>query len=198
MKRWQALIVVELLLCGCQPLDAAFHCGSDAICVAPGVAGRCETTGFCSFPDNACSSGWRYGSYSGSLAGQCVTPPMDSGADGNLQGGLLAISPSIANTGHTITLEGTFPMSSITVHFPGGVDVPATLLGPHRATAIVPAGATAGDLTVTTGGATLGPLPFRRASFALGIGQFFKTHEQVAYARSAPATTTRRKYGAAI
>src|SRR5262249_47887615 len=45
---------------------------------------------------------------------------------------------------------------------------------------------------------TLGPLPFRRASFALGIGQFFKTYEQVAYARAAPKATTRRKYGAVI
>ena len=46
---------------------------------------------------------------------------------------LVAIEPSLANTGDTITLEGTFG-DSATVNFPGGASASATILGPHRAT----------------------------------------------------------------
>src|SRR6185295_18507985 len=58
---------------------------------------------------------------------------------------LLAVSPAIASTGDTLTLEGTFS-DSATVQFPGGVVQPATVLGEHRATVVVPETATAGDL----------------------------------------------------
>jgi Kelch motif protein len=89
---------------------------------------------------------------------------------------LLAVEPGVANTDATLTLEGSFD-SSPTVNFPGGVSVAATVLGEHRALVTVPAGATAGNLTVATGGGTVGPLPFRRASFALGLDNFGTYYE---------------------
>jgi Kelch motif protein len=84
---------------------------------------------------------------------------------------LIALEPSLANSNDTIMLEGTFAPSAL-VNFPGGVSSPATVLGAHRAMVTVPVIASAGDLTVTTDGVTVGPLPFRRASFALGAQSF--------------------------
>ncbi len=84
---------------------------------------------------------------------------------------LNAIAPTTANTGAIVTLEGTFGATA-TVNFPGGVQVPASVLGAHRAQVVVPDGATAGDLTVTTDTSTLGPLPFHHALYKLGLGPF--------------------------
>ncbi len=95
---------------------------------------------------------------------------------------LTAIAPEIANTGDTITLEGTFGDTGV-VNFPGGASVAATILGPHRMRAVVPATATAGDLTISTCDSMVGPVRFRRASFALGVGLFATTHDQAVGAR---------------
>ena len=128
----------------------------------------------------------------GSVADDAVS---DAGGDDAMSGDaecqLTAISPSIANTNAPITLEGTFN-GSITVNFPGGTSVTATFLGPHRASVRVPADAAAGDLTATTCGATLGPLPFRRASFSLGVGSFADNFEQTTGARQYPVLVTAR------
>jgi len=104
---------------------------------------------------------------------------------------LLSIEPAIATTDDMITLEGTFAASA-TVHFPGGVAQAATVLGEHRATVVVPAAATAGDLTITTGDVTIGPLPFRRTSFALGLQQFRASYEQADGGRQGASLATAR------
>ena len=49
----------------------------------------------------------------------------------------------------------------------------------------MPATATAGPLTVTDGGSTLGPIAFRRASFALGLQPFWNAGQE-SYARQDP------------
>lgn len=98
---------------------------------------------------------------------------------------LLSVEPSIATAGDTIMLGGTFAASA-TVQFPGGVTQVANVLGEHRATVVVPLTASAGDLTVTTGGVTMGPLRFRRASFGLGLQPFRSRYEQVDTARQSP------------
>src|SRR4051794_38710049 len=46
---------------------------------------------------------------------------------------LLSLAPGIAESGDTITLEGTFD-STVVVNFPGGISRSAAVLGPHRAT----------------------------------------------------------------
>jgi hypothetical protein len=109
--------------------------------------------------------------------------------DGSCQ--LLAIEPSIASTGDTITLEGTFAADA-TVSFPGGASAPATVLGPHRATAVVPAAATVGDLTITSGGMTVGPVGFRRVAFQLGLQRFQSFDDQSNGARAMPSLVTGR------
>jgi hypothetical protein len=52
---------------------SAFECGSADDCRDAGVDGRCESTGFCSFPDDSCPSDHRYGDHAGDgLGGMCV------------------------------------------------------------------------------------------------------------------------------
>ena len=63
-------------------------------------------------------------------------PPADALACPDCQ--VIAVEPSLARTGQTITLEGTF-VEPVSVTFPGGVSQAATLLGAHRATVTVPA-----------------------------------------------------------
>ncbi|MDB4956369.1 MAG: hypothetical protein JWO36_3938 [Myxococcales bacterium] len=109
---------------------------------------------------------------------------------------LVAVRPAVANTGATLTLEGTFA-DAVDVTFPGGAHVAAAVLGTHRATVIVPASATAGLLTVSSGGAT-STQPFRRASFQLGLSHFYP-YEQADTARQMPVLVQpRRGHNAAV
>ena len=65
--------------CACATVLAAcstgaFACTDDSEC-EPGIGGRCEPSGFCSFPDPECDSGYRYGDHAANgLAQQCVDP----------------------------------------------------------------------------------------------------------------------------
>ena len=120
-----------------------------------------------------------------------VGPDDADGANPSTNCQLIAIEPSLANTGDTVTIEGTF-VDSATVNFPGGTSSPATVLGRHRATVTVPASATAGDLTVTACGLTIGPLPFRRASFPTGLGMFQANFDQASGAQQVPRLVTAR------
>ncbi len=68
----------------CTP--ATFICAHAKAC---GPSARCEALGFCSFPDEACESGYRYGAHSGAeYASRCVpassgsTGPGDTSSDG--------------------------------------------------------------------------------------------------------------------
>jgi N-acetylneuraminic acid mutarotase len=88
-------------------------------------------------------------------------------------------------------LAGTF-IGPVTVNLPGGTSVAASLAGPHRATVPVPASVTEGGLTVAACGSTYGPLPFRRASFSLGLGSFEATFDQANGARHTPSLVTAR------
>lgn len=119
-------------------------------------------------------------------------PPGDDTPDTEDEGcQLIAVTPAIATTGDTVTLDGTFG-DSASVTFPGGARAEATLVGAHRLTVVVPAAASAGDLTVDTCGATLGPVAFRRASFTLGLAGFTRFPDQAAGGRLATRPATPR------
>ncbi len=124
----------------------------------------------------------------------------DSGGDGSLPPGssmLAAIEPSIAPAGTTITLEGTF-VDPMTVEFPGGVSATATVLGPHRATVIVPATASSGSLGVTTGGVVTNTVSFRSTPFTPKLSNFRALWEQVDAARPATTLVTPRAGATAV
>jgi hypothetical protein len=58
---------------------SAFECESANDCRDAGVDGRCEPTGFCSFPDDGCPSDHRYGDHAGEgLGGMCVPEDDDT------------------------------------------------------------------------------------------------------------------------
>ncbi|MBI5481575.1 MAG: hypothetical protein HY906_22150 [Deltaproteobacteria bacterium] len=86
------LLGVAVVAAGCVALAAGgcvkvepFACTSTSACVRAGEPGTCEPTGWCSFPDPSCASGWRYGAGAGGgLADACVEgsrPPADGGQD---------------------------------------------------------------------------------------------------------------------
>jgi hypothetical protein len=111
---------------------------------------------------------------------------------------LAAVEPAIAPVGVTIALEGTFS-DPMTVNFPGGVTATATVLGPHRATVVVPASATSGPLDAMTGGVTTNSVPFRTPSFVPGLANFRTDFEQIDAARMAPLLAVARSgAGAAV
>jgi hypothetical protein len=93
---------------------AAFECDAAQDCVDAGVAGRCEPTGFCSFPDPECPSEQRYGDHAGNgLAGSCV--PVDDGTTGGSaddDGGPSDGGPSTSPTGVDTTPLTDGPESS--------------------------------------------------------------------------------------
>jgi len=64
---------VLVALAGCSPFGGgSFACERDDQCVSASGPGVCEPTGFCSFLDDGCPSGRRYGDSSGPDAGKCV------------------------------------------------------------------------------------------------------------------------------
>jgi N-acetylneuraminic acid mutarotase len=110
---------------------------------------------------------------------------------------LLALEPSLSNSGASLFFEGTFGADS-TVSFPGGITRAATVLGPHRAQVTVPSGATAASLSINTGSSSVGPLPFRRASFALGLDPFATIYDQAGGALAMPTLSTPRQYATSV
>jgi cysteine-rich repeat protein len=74
-------IVLACLAVGvgaCSQLET-FECGSSDQCMSDVVAGVCQADGWCSFPDEACGSGQRYGELAGDgLAGECVPADVDT------------------------------------------------------------------------------------------------------------------------
>ncbi|HWB76452.1 MAG TPA: LamG domain-containing protein [Nannocystaceae bacterium] len=103
-----------------------FSCEDDDQCAADGVDGICEPTGACSFPDDACPSGRRYGDHGRSdLAGMCVD---DGGTD--TSGSTSATTTSATTTATTATTIAT----SLDVESSAGVttdDTAASSEGPR-------------------------------------------------------------------
>jgi hypothetical protein len=83
-----------------------YPCDVDAQCIDAGVAGVCQSPGWCSFPDDGCPSQQRYGELAGDgLAGLCV--PLDGASTG------LADDDGVGPTS-TDAAESTSTVSSTT------------------------------------------------------------------------------------
>jgi hypothetical protein len=122
---------------------------------------------------------------------------VDAGGDAGSDGGgalyrLNAIHPPVATSGAVLHLEGSFGTPA-TVHFPGGVNATPVAASAERIQVVVPSGAASGPLTVESGGAVTNPLPFRRTSYALGLGTFRRSYDQVHYARLMPTLVEERE-----
>ncbi|MEM7155690.1 MAG: right-handed parallel beta-helix repeat-containing protein [Myxococcota bacterium] len=109
--------VLALPASGCH---RSFLCAENAQCHLGGTHGRCEATGFCSFPDDACASGHRYGEHaSADLAHQCADAMVAGGTDSS--SGAPSIDQSIdesdGSTGST-TGDGTTDDGTTTTGIP--------------------------------------------------------------------------------
>ncbi len=77
--QWSALLgalaiggTIAASACGA----SSYACEQSSECSDGTRAGTCEPTGWCSFPDDGCASGARYGELAGAgFAGECVTVP---------------------------------------------------------------------------------------------------------------------------
>jgi hypothetical protein len=83
------LIAGALSICvgavlGCT--QGRFNCVDDAGCSNGGQQGVCQSNGRCSFPDETCPSGQRYGEHAGHLSGVCVEPEDDASTGGGTSG----------------------------------------------------------------------------------------------------------------
>jgi len=71
------LAIGTLALLSCKMVGDTYRCTADSQCVLDGEAGRCESSGYCSFPDASCGSGQRYGQWAPAPVGSsCVAPPL--------------------------------------------------------------------------------------------------------------------------
>lgn len=66
---------------GCSS-DNEFQCLEDSACSNDGIEGVCQPTGYCSFPDPSCESGYRYGELADAFAEECV--PVEDGSTGTV------------------------------------------------------------------------------------------------------------------
>lgn len=96
-------------LSGC-PTTSVFVCGDDGDC----GEGRCEPTGFCSFPREDCDSGWAYAELSApQLAGECVEPE-DGGTASTSMDPDTGEPPSPTVTDDSVDTSGPPPTSTST------------------------------------------------------------------------------------
>jgi hypothetical protein len=107
LERRHLGLAIGLALAAGHPLWAcggsAFACLSDDQCSRDGEAGACQPNGYCSFPDDACASGQRFGELAGKgLAGMCVPPTDDGGTDTH---------DDVADTGSSTGSPTSSPMS---------------------------------------------------------------------------------------
>src|SRR5687768_16471981 len=73
MRAWLLFVIAA----SCKT-PGAFVCASDGECTPAGLGGACEANGFCSFPDESCSSGRRYADHAGAgVSGACVGDELD-------------------------------------------------------------------------------------------------------------------------
>ncbi len=79
MRRWWGTLGTLAIVGACAP--DAFFCAEDGQCLQSGVQGTCEPSGVCSFPDDDCDSGRRFGEFAGALANSCV-PVQSAGTSG--------------------------------------------------------------------------------------------------------------------
>lgn len=86
-----------------------FLCESDEVCQQAGAQGLCQPSGYCSFPDDACPSGQRYGEHvGGSLPNTCVEPgPIGEGSGTTDDGGPGPSTTTTTSGPTTLTTEPT-------------------------------------------------------------------------------------------
>lgn len=109
-------VVLVGVLGACSSSGSVFECQQDEGCVVAGIAGFCEDNGYCSFPDEDCDSGRRFGEKAPEeLASVCVPRSADTDSPGSSTTGLAESSSSSDGTtgsGDTEVADTTAAASS--------------------------------------------------------------------------------------
>lgn len=116
--------------------EPLFPCAADSDCEDGGNGGVCQPEGVCSFPDDTCPSGHRFGAHSGGLSNECVPKPAAEGT---------AAASSSSGMG---TSAGEFDP---TLDVSGNDSLPSS-------SGSTPTGDTAGESSTSTSGTTGEPL----------------------------------------
>lgn len=140
-------LLLASLACGG---SGTFVCVSDGQCVVGGAEGICQPSGGCSFPDEACPSGQRYGDLvEGALAGTCV--PIEDGTG--------SVDP---DSGGSETSAGPMPGTTLAVDGSGDdTSTSSAMTGPPADPTTTSVGSITDPTTgaTTTGDGTTGPAP---------------------------------------
>lgn len=102
--KW-GLLAVAVAVSAAAGCNESFECAADSHCERDGVAGFCESVGHCSFPDEDCETGRRFGELAGTLSNMCV-PPSEEATTGSVSSTGSAESSSSASPGSTTDLPG--------------------------------------------------------------------------------------------
>lgn len=161
--RIAAGVAVGLAACWACGGTGAFQCTEDAQCSDGTASGTCEASGYCSFVDDACPSGQRYGGLApAGLARMCVSPTdTTAGTEGD-DGSSPLTSTSGADA--TSTSPGT---SSPTTTLPVDPGSTGESIGEDDATgpSATESGSSNGE-DGTTSGTTGPPVPMCEVTFA--------------------------------
>ncbi len=103
-------LLALLAAAGCVKLDS-YQCAQSSECQNGGEPGTCEPEGVCSFPDDECSSGKKYGALAGAQSGQCVGMVSDTGDQPT-------VSPTGPDPGTTTSTSTTFDPGTSTTFEP--------------------------------------------------------------------------------
>lgn len=127
--------LVTLAAAGCLR-KTEFQCSEDSAC---GASGRCESTGFCSFVDGECSTGRRYDSSAGSLAGQCTGG--GSTSDGGTSDGSMTHDGSMVDAPSVGCPAGYVALTGVPGHLYKVVPTTASWMTQHQACRLTSASA---------------------------------------------------------
>jgi hypothetical protein len=101
-----------------------FDCSDASQCSIAGQPGACEPNGYCSFPDESCPSGQRYGEHAAAgIAGTCVPAQEATSSATTTGGGTWAIEGSgtgMASTGNPVVDDTTSAASTAALDTSGG------------------------------------------------------------------------------
>ena len=82
-----------------------FLCHDSSDCTENGVDGTCQPGGLCSFPDDDCTTGQRYGNHAGNVSGECVPNVDETGGEATTASSATATSNATATTNPVV--DGT-------------------------------------------------------------------------------------------
>lgn len=155
VSRLSALALALTLVVGCSP-RGVFQCVSDDQC---GAEGRCEGNGYCSFPDDDCPEGRRYGSSSAvGVADQCVEPSESTTSADATSGSQTSSAASGGETSLGTTADGSAGGTDSSASASGSTSSgPAPISGTDASSSSDATGSDTEPSTGTTGGPSLCP-----------------------------------------